>query len=287
MNAVESMIITETDPAFPEVSALSNCIPQPQTSGFRPAPLLGVPISPVSMKDAVDKVNRWVKEGTRTRLVTFTNVHMIVEAQIRPGFRSMLQRMDMNCPDGAPIYWLTKWKERRTEKVSGPDFMPQFCEQSISLGHRHFLYGGSPEVTEAAVTALRERYPALRIVGHYSPPFRELSADETDAVLQTINASRADIVWVCLGCPRQETWMSQHQDRLNAKVLLAVGQAFDLIAGRTSRAPALLRRCGLEWLFRLGQEPARLWKRYLVTNLLFSLLLLRDALTHNAESDAN
>lgn len=280
------MIVTETEPVFTESAPPVDRILRAQPPAFRSAPLLGVPISPVSMADAISRVNRWIQDGTRTRLVTFTNVHMVVEAQIRPAFRAMLERMDMNCPDGAPIYWLTKWKEKRTEKVSGPDFMPLFCAQSVSLGYRHFLYGGSPEVTEATVAALQEKYPALRIVGHYSPPFRELSADETDAVLQTINASRADVVWVCLGCPRQETWMSEHHDRLNAKVLLAVGQAFDLIAGRTSRAPEILRRSGLEWLFRLCQEPARLWKRYLVTNVLFSLLLLRDKLVGQSGSEA-
>ena len=238
--------------------------------------VLGVPISSLTMQEAIFTVNRWIEEAVSTRLVTFTNVHMVVEAQIRPAFRQLLQGMDMNCPDGAPIFWLARREHPHAEKISGPDFMPLFCEQSVVRGHRHFFYGGGSGVARDAAEALLQRYPGLRIAGHLSPPFRDLSTDETDAVVARINASGADLVWVCLGCPKQEAWIDANRSRLDAKVVLAVGQAFDIVAGRTSRAPALLRNYGLEWVYRLSKEPGRLWKRYLVTNLLFSMLLLRD-----------
>lgn len=242
-------------------------------------PVLEVPIAVVTMAEAVQQVNQWISTATRAHLVTFVNAHMAVEAQLKPSFRRSLRAMDLNCPDGAPIFWLARKQHgRRVAKIAGPEFMPLFCEQSVALGHRHFLYGGTEGTAEEACAALRERYPGIQIAGHYCPPFRPLTADERVAVANTINESGADVVWVCLGCPKQEQWMSDMRDHLQAKVVLAVGQAFDIVAGRTHRAPALLRHCGAEWAYRLAKEPRRLWKRYLVTNVLFLLFAVRDGL---------
>ena len=269
------MILTEEDSLLTDDShlLLSPLFPAVEP---RSRDVLGVPVSSLTMQEAISTVNYWVEEAALTRLVTFTNVHMIVEAHVRPRFGSLLRSMDMNCPDGAPIFWLARREHPDAEKVSGPDFMPLFCEQSVRFGYRHFFYGGGPDVARDAANALLSRYPGLQIAGHLSPPFRDLNAEETDAVIQRMNESGADLVWVCLGCPKQETWINEHRQRLNAKVVLAVGQAFDIVAGRTSRAPAVLRNSGLEWVYRLCKEPSRLWKRYLVTNALFSLLLIRD-----------
>ena len=125
---------------------------------------------------------------------------------------------------------------------------------------------------------MQKQYPGIQIAGHYCPPFRPLAEAEKDEVAALINASSADVVWVCLGCPKQEQWMAEMQDRLQAKAVLAVGQALDILAGRTKRAPALLRNHGGEWAYRLCKEPRRLWKRYMVTNSLFVLFLLRARL---------
>lgn len=238
--------------------------------------ILNVPISVLTMQSALERVNQWVRSADRPHLVTFVNAHMAVEARLRPAFLKKLQRMDLNCPDGAPIFWLARRSHgARAEKISGPEFMPRFCEQSVALGHRHFLYGGTEGVAADACKALRFRYPGIKIAGHYCPPFRPLDASEKAEVVKAINASGADVVWVCLGCPKQEQWMYEMRDELQAKVMLAVGQAFDIIAGRTQRAPAVFRDCGAEWIYRLAMEPRRLWKRYLVTNLLFILFILR------------
>ncbi len=242
-------------------------------------PILGVPVGICTMSGAIKQVNSWIESTDRPRLITFTNIHMITEAQLRPGFLEVLQAMDVNCPDGAPIFWMAKQKfGRMVTKISGPDFMPLFCEQSVKLGHRHFLYGGAPGVAEKSAHALRARYPGIEIVGCYTPPFRKLESLELTEIAAMINATEADAVWVCLGCPKQELWMNEMRNRLNAKVILAVGQAFDILANRTSRAPHLLVSLGLEWAYRLFQEPRRLWKRYLVTNLLFACLVLRQKL---------
>ena len=242
-------------------------------------PVLDIPIGVMSMAEAIRRVNQWIAVGTRAHLVTFVNVHMTVEAQLRPAFRRHLQEMDLNCPDGAPVFWLARQRYgQQVAKISGPEFMPRFCEQSVALGHRHFLYGGTEGVAEQASWALQARFPGIRIAGHSCPPFRQLTDEETDEVVEQINASGADVVWVCLGCPKQEQWMVDMRDRLQARAILAVGQAFDLVAGRRQRAPELFCRYGLEWMYRLAKEPRRLWRRYLVTNLLFLLFLLLEKL---------
>ncbi len=248
-------------------------------TGMATCPVLKVPIGALTMTEAIRQVNRWVATASRPHLVTFVNAHMVVEAQLRPAFAHSMRAMDLNCADGAPVYWLARKQfGRRVAKIAGPEFMPEFCAQSVALGHRHFLYGGPEGVAEEAAATLRRRYPGIQIVGHYSPPFRPLTHGENEEVIAAINASEADLVWVCLGCPKQERWIAAMQDRLDAKVILAVGQAFDILAGRRRRAPAFVRNVGCEWLYRLAAEPKRLWKRYLVTNLLFVLFVLRDSL---------
>ncbi len=204
---------------------------------------------------------------------------MVVEAQLRPAFHQILNETDLNCPDGAPVYWLLKLRDEGAEKISGPDFLPMFCEQSVELGHRHFFYGGAEGVPEQAAEALRTRYPGINIVGHHAPPFRELTDSEADLMIERINAAQPDVVWVSLGCPRQEIWLHKYGRRLNAKVVLAVGQATDIMAGVKSRCPSSVSKLGFEWVYRLVKDPRRLWKRYLVTNSLFVLLLLRSKLT--------
>jgi N-acetylglucosaminyldiphosphoundecaprenol N-acetyl-beta-D-mannosaminyltransferase len=237
-------------------------------------PVLGVPIAVATMDEVIGLVNHWVSHPTRSRLVTFTNVHMVVEASLQAPFKQVLREMDLNCPDGFPVFWLTRRQAgERVQKVSGPDFMEAFCQQSVAREHRHFLYGGAPGVAEETATALEQRCEGIQIAGIYSPPFRPLSEEESEDIARTIEASGAHIVWVCLGCPKQEKWISDMRDRLPGKVILAVGQAFDLLAGRTQRSPGFLSRHGGEWAYRLIKEPRRLWKRYLVTNLLFLGLL--------------
>jgi N-acetylglucosaminyldiphosphoundecaprenol N-acetyl-beta-D-mannosaminyltransferase len=243
--------------------------------------VLDIPIGLLTMPEAVQKVGQWLRdEGSRRcRLVTFTNVHMVVEARLKPEFRDILCQTDLNCPDGSPLSWIgTALHGAQVSQVAGPDFMPLFCEQTASQGYRHFLYGGGEGVARKTARELVRRYPDIQIAGEYSPPFRQLSRQEDEQICRQINESGADIVWVCLGCPKQEKWILEHRDLLNAKVILAVGQAFDILAGVKPRAPKLLRRFGMEWAYRLIQEPGRLWKRYLFTNTLFMTWMFQSLL---------
>jgi N-acetylglucosaminyldiphosphoundecaprenol N-acetyl-beta-D-mannosaminyltransferase len=237
--------------------------------------VLDTPIGLLTMSKAIDTVLGWLKEDGPCRLVTFANVHMVVEARLRPEFGDILRQTDLNCPDGSPLSWIgSALHGDEVSQVPGPEFMPLFCEQTANGSHRHFLYGGGPRIAEKAALELTRHYPGIQIAGYYSPPFRQLTPEEDEQICGQINQSGADIVWVCLGCPKQEKWIVEHRDRLNAKVVLAVGQAFDIVAGVRPRAPRFFRKFGMEWAYRLIQEPRRLSKRYLFMNALFIAWML-------------
>jgi N-acetylglucosaminyldiphosphoundecaprenol N-acetyl-beta-D-mannosaminyltransferase len=148
----------------------------------------------------------------------------------------------------------------------------------LAKGYRHFFYGGGPGVPERLIDCLQKRFTGLQVVGGYSPPFRPLTAEEDAEVVQRINAAKPDFVWVGLSTPKQERWMSEHRDRLTAPVLLGVGAAFDFHSGIKKQAPRWMQYGGLEWIYRLGQEPRRLWRRYLRNNPLFLWHILLQSL---------
>jgi N-acetylglucosaminyldiphosphoundecaprenol N-acetyl-beta-D-mannosaminyltransferase len=242
--------------------------------------LLGVPIAATTMDAAIREVRSWIECGDRGRTVTFSNVHMLVEGIKSPGYFEVLQESDMNCPDGKPLVWYGRRKvgKKNVQQVCGPEFLPAFCEATAGLNLRHFFYGGGEGVAAKAAAILQQKIPGLQIAGVCSPPFRPLTLDEKEDVIRTINDSRPDVLWVCLGCPKQEAWINEFKARLDVPVLLAVGLAIDVLAGTRERAPSILRRLGLEWLYRLYQEPRRLWRRYLVYNSIFLYRMLAEAL---------
>jgi len=238
--------------------------------------ILGIPIACLAMGEAIDIVSSWARSGLPPRLVTFSNVHMLVEANRSQSFRKLLRATDMNCPDGMPLVWMGKLRSKSMARVCGPDFMPLFCAETADRGYRHFFYGGNEGVAASVSAALRKNYPALQIAGYYTPPFRPLTSEEDSQIIAMINETKPDFVWVALGCPKQERWIAQHRNSLTAGALLAVGMAFDTIAGNRRRAPSVMHNLGLEWFYRLLQEPRRLWRRYVIDNPLFCAYLLRN-----------
>ncbi len=240
--------------------------------------ILGVSIASTNLHHAINKVDSWLdswlEKPSRARLVAFSSVHMLTEAHRNPSLFRALQETDLKCPDGMPLEWLGRLKGHAISRVAGPDFMPAFCAATAAKGYRHFFYGGRPGVAERVIANLKKTSPDLQIAGWYSPPFMDLGSDEDTVGVRAINESCADIVWICLGCPKQELWMWQHRNRLKAGVLLSVGQAFDIAAGVKRRAPKILRNSGLEWFYRLVVEPRRLMGRYFSSNLTFLYLLL-------------
>lgn len=235
-----------------------------------------VRISIRSFAESINLVLKWASEKARTRLVTFTNVHMLTEGYRSVSFRTIHRQMDLNFPDGMPLVWLGRLRGKQVTRVCGPEFMLAFFASTSNKDLRHFFYGGRDGVAERLIAKLKIQNPSIQIAGCFAPPFRAISSEEDKTIVHRINESGADIVWVSLGCPKQEIWIHEHRDKLRAPVLIAVGLAFDIIAGDKARAPKFLRDAGLEWLYRLLQEPGRLGSRYLKSNSLFLYMLLQS-----------
>jgi len=183
-------------------------------------------------------------------------------------------RPDLVVPDGMPLVWLGRRRGHHLpRRVYGPDLMLEFCEKTAGRGYRHFFYGGEPDVPERLADSLKRRFPTMEVCGTFSPPFRSLGPEEDQEIVTMISRAAPDVLWVGLGTPKQERWMHEHRDKLHVPVLVSVGAAFDLLSGRRNQAPRWMREHGLEWLFRLLQEPRRLWRRYLIDGTRFVVYL--------------
>jgi N-acetylglucosaminyldiphosphoundecaprenol N-acetyl-beta-D-mannosaminyltransferase len=182
----------------------------------------------------------------------------------------------MTTPDGMSLVCLLRLQGfPDVDRVYGPDLMQAVCERASEAGWRIYLYGGAPGVTEQLSEKLKTQHPGLRIVGVYSPPFRDLTPEEDREIVTQINKTNPDIVWVGISSPKQDIWMSRHVESLNAPVLIGVGAAFDFLSGRKRQAPRWIQRSGFEWLFRLVSEPKRLWRRYADYPLFVLLVILQ------------
>ena len=247
-------------------------VPQPAPSskatvGDRVA-VLGTQIDVLDWQKAVGRIEDWASRRQST-YVAICNSHSVVTAGDDPQFAQVLAEADMATADGMPVAWMMrKLGHPGQQRINGPDLMLRYCEHAARTGTSIYLYGSTEPVLERLIARLRQQYPGLEIAGHYSPPFRPLTDIEDSEICQQIADSGAGVVFVSLGCPKQEKWMHTHRGRIPA-VMIGVGAAFDYHAGTLSRAPAWMRDNGLEWLHRLVSEPRRLWRRYLVTNSLF------------------
>jgi N-acetylglucosaminyldiphosphoundecaprenol N-acetyl-beta-D-mannosaminyltransferase len=193
-----------------------------------------------------------------------------MESQRDPHLKRIHNAAGMVTPDGMPMVWANRFAgNSHVSRVYGPDLMAEICKLGIQKNHKHFLYGGGDGVAEKLAEKLRENFPGIQIVGTYTPPFRALTDEEDQQIVQKINDSGADIVWVGLSTPKQEHWMSRHLNRIHSPVMIGVGAAFDFHAGLKSQAPRWMRKSGLEWFYRMLTEPRRLWKRYCKNNPLF------------------
>jgi N-acetylglucosaminyldiphosphoundecaprenol N-acetyl-beta-D-mannosaminyltransferase len=239
------------------------------------ATLLGTRIDAMSWEQAAGRILRWAQSGA-SRMVCLCNVHSLVSARHDPVLAAALALSDLNSPDGAPLAWLMRrrgWPEQ--QRLSGPDLMWRLLGEAARLQQPVFLLGGTATTLESLQTVLGSAFPSLQIAGSLSPPFRPLDDADNEQIIAAIHASGARIVLIGLGCPKQEKWMAAQRGRLSA-VMLGVGAAFDYHAGVLPRAPLAWQRLGLEWLYRLAQEPLRLASRYLLTNTLFLLSLPRE-----------
>lgn len=245
------------------------------------APVLGVPLAVTDYERTLDWIDAAVQLGAREYLCVAA-VHTVMESRDDAALREAVDGAAFTVPDGQPLAWaLRKLGHDIDARVYGPELMARACARAERSGQRFYLYGGRDDRSLAQLAAnLLGRHPGLQLAGGFSPPFRELSDAELDEVAARINAARPDVVWVGIGVPKQEKWMAAMRERLDAPVLVGVGAAFDFHAGLIPQAPAWMQRRGLEWLFRLLQEPRRLWKRYARHNPRFVAGFARQWATH-------
>lgn len=236
-----------------------------QGSELKRARVLSLAVHLGSFSDFVRQVITWAEAG-QSRYVCAAPVALCMESYYSEDYRRITDEADLVSPDGKPIVWaLRKLGHRQQGQVCGPELMPAVCAEAEERGLRVGLYGGSDEELSGLMANLQKRFSKLQISYSYSPPFRPLSEEEDAAICREISASGAEILFVGLGCPKQERWMAAHKGRIPA-VMLGVGAAFLFHSGVVERAPESWRKLGLEWLFRLLKEPRRLFKRYLLTN---------------------
>jgi N-acetylglucosaminyldiphosphoundecaprenol N-acetyl-beta-D-mannosaminyltransferase len=248
------------------------------------ANILGVGVSAIDYDLAETQMKRWIKQHSPSYVCVAT-VNSLVQSQTDEELRRIHNAAGLVTPDGMPLVWLSRLMGfRQTQRVYGPDLLLHVCRHSVG-NLRHYFYGGRPGVAELLARTLRERIPGLLVAGTGAPPFyegttryRPLTDNEEWTLIETINNSNPDIVWIGLGTPYQERWMAEHVRKLSAPVLVGVGAAFDFHTGLLKQAPRWIQQTGLEWLFRLSMEPRRLWKRYLIGNSVFLWLILKQAL---------
>jgi N-acetylglucosaminyldiphosphoundecaprenol N-acetyl-beta-D-mannosaminyltransferase len=269
--AVHSLSLVGTAPKSAEHS------PQRHAAKFS---VLGVKVDAVQIPDVILQMREWIATTDygrdASRYITVTGMHGVMEAHHAARFRNVLDEADMVVPDGMPLVWISRFRGYSLRRrVYGPELMLSFCQETARSGYRHYIYGGDAGVPESLAARLKTLCPGIRIVG---APFRALTAEEDAAAVEAINRAAPDVLWVGLGTPKQDRWMLEHRDRLHVPVMVGVGAAFDFLVSRKKQAPAWMQGHGLEWLFRLLQEPRRLWKRYLVDGSEFVFLAALDLL---------
>lgn len=233
--------------------------------------VLGIGLSPLNLDLAAAAVAEALTSKTKG-YVCVSGVHGVSEAQRDPELRRILNQSFLNTPDGMPMVWMGRLQGfEQMRRVYGPDLMLRVCELGCPRGVKHFFYGGAPGVADKLRERLQQKFPALQVAGTYSPPFRPLNAQEEADLCHRVAELKPDIFWVGLSTPKQEKFMARYWQKLDATLFFGVGAAFDFHAGQVRQAPLWMQRSGLEWLFRLGCEPRRLWRRYLTNNPLFLL----------------
>lgn len=246
---------------------------EPPPGAFDTYSVAGVNVSATRFEEGIRMLLDAPVQRRQMR-VHFAAMHTFVEASRDEELRELLNDAELIAPDGMPMVWLGRRQGKKVERFCGPDVMPAVLDRSRRMGFSHFFYGGTPDSVEELVASLQEQFPGLNIAGVYSPPFRPLTLEETEAAVKQINDSDADFVWVGLGSPKQDRWLASFRPLLKASVILAVGAAFDFQNGKIKRAPRWAQRSGVEWLFRLAAEPRRLFWRYAVGGLHFGQLMI-------------
>jgi N-acetylglucosaminyldiphosphoundecaprenol N-acetyl-beta-D-mannosaminyltransferase len=247
-----------------------------ETPARWPVSILGVPLDPVTADEALARIAAMV-ESRRPHYIVTPNVDFLVQARTNPALHRILCEADLVLCDGQPLVWASRWLGNPLpERVAGSDLAPRLMAQAAQKGHRVFLLGATPEANEAAANRLEASYPNLQLAGHYAPPFSPLAEMDHEAIVCRIRAAEPDILLVSFGCPKQEQWIAMHHHALDVPVCIGMGATIDFLAGHVRRAPAWMQRSGLEWTYRLLQEPRRLYRRYATDVRYFGTALLEQ-----------
>ena len=242
-------------------------------------PILGVFIDAIGWHQTLAKLIKW-GISKQSKYVCQCNVDVLIRTTRDEHYRHIISNSDLANPDGMPIVWALRKKGfKNQERISGPELMIKLCRLSEQNNVSVFFYGSTPETLDKIKSKLKHEFKNLKLAGSHSPPFRQLTVHENDEIINLISSSGAGIIFVGIGCPKQEIWMHQNRNRVNA-VMIGVGAAFDFYAGTVKRAPFWIQEIGMEWLFRLVMEPKRLWKRYFYGNHSFLLKIIPDILKY-------
>jgi N-acetylglucosaminyldiphosphoundecaprenol N-acetyl-beta-D-mannosaminyltransferase len=234
---------------------------------------IGTGVDAITYEDLFAQCDQWLQDRqARSRYVACVNVNCAVESYLNPDIAEIFDKADISGADGMPfVYWIKLLTGKACDRLCAPDIILKLCERSLQPNHsyRLFLYGGADGVPEKMQSFLEGKFPGVNIVGAYSPPFRQLTAAEDRDVCDRINQTNPDFIIVGLGSPKQDKWIQDHLDKIPGTVMIASGAAFDFFSGTIPQAPVLIQKSGFEWVFRLIQDPKRLWKRYTLYNLIF------------------
>lgn len=234
--------------------------------------ILGVNVAVTNMNDTVKFIKNNIKDLSG-KYICVSNVHTTVMSYDDPEYMNIQNSAVLRLPDGKPLSIVEKQRgHKEADRVTGPDLMTELFKDS---NLKHYFYGSSQKTLDTLKEKLTEKYPNIKISGMYSPPYRELTEEENKEVIKMINESDSDIIWIGLGAPKQEKWMYNHQGQIKG-LMIGVGAGFDFHAGNIKRAPKWMQKCALEWLYRLIQNPKKLFKRYMTTNFKFMKLVKQE-----------
>jgi len=228
--------------------------------------VLGVRVHMVQIPEVVTLMEQWIGAGgAKCRQIVVTGMHGITVAHEDQNFKAILNAADLFIPDGISLIWIARSRGFRLRKrACGSDLMREYCRSAAQKGHKNFFYGDTEDTLRLLMSSVQREFPGLKVVGTFSPPFRPLTPEEDDDVVRMINQAKPDVLWVGLGCPKQERWIFEHRERLKVPVAIGVGAAFKFLSGKLKRAPAWVGDHGLEWFWRFLNEPRREWQRVLV-----------------------
>lgn len=240
--------------------------------------IFGIRLDAGTYASVVRHITYWIEHGIKSYICVAT-VYLIMECQSDHVLRRGVNNAGLVVTDGMPLVWFLQKRGKEAQRVYGPTLMLKLCELARIHKWRIYLLGGARGQSQVLIEWLRRRFPGITIVGHRDTPLRPIPPRENNHIIGEMNASRADIVFVGMGCPYQERWMIEERKRLRAHILIGVGAAFDFFTGRQKQSPAWVQSIGFEWLFRLVQEPRRLWRRYIIINAKFCILVLHHYFT--------